>query len=263
MTLSSTSPAVGHALDILTFLSKRVGSVPAAVIIRELGLPRSSAYHILTLLVEKGYALYLAESRGYALGPAGYRLASPYAIHEPVERLARPVLRKLADQHAITVHLGILRGPNTVYLLKESPARGGEEPNLVTAVGVLLPAHLTANGRAVLSHMVPSQVAALYPRASDFVSRTGRGPRSQAELARELKIERDQGYSEETELIEKGLRSAGVAIFDLHNQPIAALSATWRLRIMARDHLEVVRFLREGADKITARLRGDAVPPST
>lgn len=256
MARSSASPAVGHALDILTFLSHHIGSVPAAVIIREVGLPRSSAYHILSVLVEKGFALYLAESRGYALGPAAHRLVSPYAIHERLERLARPVLRRLADEHAITMHLGILHGPNTVYLLKESPTREGEEPQLVTAVGVLLPAHLTANGRAILAQMVPDQVTALYPRLGDFVTRTGRGPRSQADLVRDLQAERERGFSEEIELIEKGLRSAGVAIFDLHDQPIAALSATWRTRILARDPQEVVRFLREGADEITARLRG-------
>lgn len=54
--------------------------------------------------------------------------------------------------------------------------------------------------------MVPAQVAALFPRPADFVSRTGRGPRSQTELLRELAAERAQGFSEEVELIASGLR---------------------------------------------------------
>ena len=257
MTQSSTSPAVGHALDILKYLSEHTGTVSASTVVRELKLPRSSTYHILSLLVEKGFALYLPESRGYALGPAAYRLASSYSPHESLERLARPVLRSIANEQGLTVHLGILRGPNTLYLLKESPSQGtGGEPTLATATGVLLPAHLTANGRAILSYLVPAQVAAVFPRPADFVSRTGKGPRSQVELLRELAAERAQGFSEEVELIAGGLRSAGVAIFDLHAQPVAALSATWRVRVMQRDPAEVVAALREGAAEITRHLNG-------
>ncbi|GAB3624493.1 IclR family transcriptional regulator [Mariniluteicoccus endophyticus] len=254
---TSTSPAVGRALDILTFLSARAGTVPVATLVRELGLPRSSAYHILTVLVDRGFVVYVPEARGYALGAAAFRLASAYTVHEQLERVSRPVMRRVADEVGITVHLGILRGANTMYLLKESPRQVSDaEPDLVTAIGVLLPAHLTANGRSILARMDAPQVKALYARPGDFVSRTGRGPRSYAELVRELAAERDRGWSEEVELVAAGLRSAGVAIFDLHEQPLAALSATWRSRVLTREPEEVAEALRRGADEITRRIQG-------
>ena len=49
---------------------------------------------------------------------------------------------------------------------------------LVTDVGVRLPAHLTASGRAILCHLPAAQVRALYPDRSAFVDRTGVGPES-------------------------------------------------------------------------------------
>ena len=248
---------MGRALDILTYLAHRTGTVEASAIARDLGLPRSSTYHLLTVLTERGFAVYVPEARGYTLGAAAYYLASSYTVHEQLERLARPVLQGLAARLGIVVHLGILRGNNTLYLLKEHPLRDAElEPSLVTAVGVLLPAHLTANGRAILAQLGEAGVRALYARPGDFVSRTGRGPRSLAELLAELAVERERGWSEEIELVTAGLRSAGAAVFDLHGQPVAALSCTWRSRVPLRDSDAVVAALRPAASEITRRLQG-------
>lgn len=253
---SSTSPAVGRALDILSYLAERTGAVPASSIARDLALPRSTTYHILAVLTERGFAVYVPEARGYALGASAYRLTSAFTLHDQLERMSRPVLRTVAATAGITVHLGILRGASTLYLLKEHPPRQSElEPPLVTAVGVLLPAHLTANGRAILAHLPPAQLHALYSRPGDLVSRTGRGPRSVEDLQTALALERAQGWSEEVELIAAGLRSAGAPIFDLHGQPVAALSCTWRSRMALREPSELIAQLVNGAKEITRRLR--------
>ena len=61
---SSTSPAVGRALDIVTYLAQRTGTVAASSIARDLALPRSSVYHILTVLTERGFTVYVPEARG-------------------------------------------------------------------------------------------------------------------------------------------------------------------------------------------------------
>lgn len=258
---SSTSPAVGRALDILMYLAERTGTVEAATISRDLGLPRSSTYHILSVLTEKGFVLYVPEARGYALGAAAFHLSSAYTRHERLERLARPIMRTIATRLGIVVHLGILRGPNTLYLLKEYPPTPGDlEPSLVTEPGVLLPAHLTANGRALLAQLGEANVRALFARPGDFVSRTGRGPRSVTQLLAELAVERERGWSQEVELVTPGLRSAAAPVFDLHDQPLAALSCTWRARIALRQGEEVVDALVTGAAELTRRLAGRAAP---
>ncbi|WP_040161758.1 IclR family transcriptional regulator [Nigerium massiliense] len=257
MAESSASPAVGRALDVLTYLAERTGTVPAATLARDLGLPRSSLYHLLTALTERGFVLHVPEARGYALGAAAYRLASSFTGHEQLERTARPVLTRIAARHEIVVHLGILRGANTLYLAKEHPPRESDlEPTLVTEIGVLLPAHLTANGRAILAQLGPATVRALFARPADFTSRTGRGPRSAAELLAELEAERRRGWSEEVELVTPGLRSAGAPVFDLHGQAIAAVSCTWRSRVALREPGPLVDAVVAGAQEITRRLQG-------
>ena len=256
---SSTSPAVGRALDILTHLGRQTGPVGAAALARDLGLPRSSTYHILTVLAERGFALRVPESRGWVLGGAAYGLTSAYSVHEGLERLSRPVMRALANDQAVTVHLGILRGPLTLYLVKEAPAAASpDEPSLVTAVGVLLPAHLTATGRAILAQLPETTVRALYTRPGDFVSRTGRGPRGLADLLGELAPERERGWSEEVELVTPGFRSVGAAVLDVHGMPIAALSATWRARVPVREVEPIVAAIRAAAAEVSRRLGGPA-----
>lgn len=256
---SSTSPAVGRALDVLQYLARKLEAVPAASIVRDVGIPRSSAYHLLRVLLDRGFVVYLPEARGYALGPAALDLASADVHHDQLERFARPILAATADRIGLTVHLGVLRGHNTLYLIKAQPTRPAEpEPTLVTAVGVQLPGHLTANGRAILAQLGADHVRALFSRPGDFVSRTGRGPRSLAELQTKLDAERAQGYSEERELIAPGLRSAGVAVFDLHDAAVAAVSTTWRARVATHELDDVVDRLRVGAQEITKRLQGRA-----
>lgn len=259
MAASSASPAVGRALDILTLLARQTGAVGASAIARDLGLPRSTTYHLLAVLEERGFVLRLPEARGWALGASAYGLTSAYTPHEGLERLARPVMRSLAAELGVTVHLGILRGPLTMYLLKEAPPAPLEgEPSLVTAVGVLLPAHLTASGRAILAQLPEVTVRALYTRPGDFVSRTGRGPRGLGDLLGGLAPERKRGWSEEVELVTPGLRSVGAAVFDLHRQPVAALSCTWRARVPAREGQPIVEGLLAGAAEVSRRLGAPA-----
>lgn len=256
---SSTSPAVGRALDILSHLARQPGTVEASALARDLRLPRSSTYHLLTVLAGRGFVVHVPETRGWTLGPAAYGLADPLTQHEALERLARPVMRTLAAQLGLSVHLGVLRGPHTLYLAKEAPppTAGREaEPTLVTAAGVLLPAHLTANGRAILAGLPEATVRALYARPADFASRTGRGPRGIADLLAGLPPERERGWSEEVELVSPGLRSAGVAVLDVQGAPVAALSCTWRSRVAPRDPAPIVAALIAGADEVTRRLGG-------
>ncbi|MFD7919881.1 IclR family transcriptional regulator [Streptomyces sp. NPDC059740] len=262
---SSTSPAVGRALDILLHLAGRSGPVRASALARDLGIPRSSAYHILTVLVDRGFVTYLREEQTYGLGVSSFEIGSAYLRHEPLERLARPILRHLAGQLDQTVHLGVLYGAETVYLLKERPATsrtGDADVSLVTDIGVRLPAHLTASGRAVLAHSTQAQLRALFSRPGGLVTRTGRGPRSLSELFQLLKEDRARGWSEEVELVSEGFRSVGVAAFDHQERPVAALSSTWN-RSYCRHRPEHVReVLRQGAARLTAAVAGRAPSPS-
>lgn len=261
---SSASPAVGRALDMLVHLAARPGPVQASALARDLGIPRSSVYHILSVLADRGFVTYLPQEQAYGLGVTSFEVGSAYLRREPLERLARPILRTLAHRLGQPVHLGILDGAETVYLLKELPSAGrsGEADGaLVTDIGVRLPAHLTANGRAILAHASPAQLRALFPRPGDLTSRTGKGPRSLRGLRSILQQDRERGWSQEVDLVTDGFRSMGVAAFDHHQRPVAAISSTWRRYHCRHDTDQVRDILQHGADRLTSAVSGQSPAP--
>jgi len=251
-------PALRRGLAVLRVLAVR-GPVSAAAIARELGLPRSSTYHLLTELESSGFVAHLGAERRYGLGIAAFELGSAYLRHDPLQRLAGPLLRKLVGQAGHTAQLGVLHGNELLYLLKERPAR---PETLVTDVGVRLPAHLTASGRAMLAHLPAAHVRALFPNTSAFVRRTDRGPRSLAELRRTLAIERRRGWAVEDGYVTAGFASVAYPVFDHGARPMAAISVTLRHHCAAEPMVcgatwpELAVHVRQTADQLTVRIGG-------
>lgn len=256
--MSSTSPAVGRALDVLLYLAGKSGPVSGAAVARDLKIPRSSTYHLLDVLIERGFLVHFPDERTYGLGMAAFEIGSAYLRHEPLELLARPVLRRLVAQVGETAHLGVLHGAESLYLLKEQPAVARIPVTLVTDVGVRLPAHLTANGRSILAHLSAAQVRALFPSARGFVDRTGLGPANLPELRRVLSDERRQGWSEEVGHVTEGLQSVAACAFDHSGRPCAAISVTWRQDRTRASRGMLVRSVRQAAVELTSALSGKA-----
>ncbi|MDQ3403006.1 MAG: IclR family transcriptional regulator [Actinomycetota bacterium] len=222
---SSDVPALRRGLAVLRLLAGKAGPVTAVAIARELGLPRSTTYHLLAELAEAGFVTHLPEERRYGLGVAAFELGSAYLRHDPLERLARPILTRLIERTGHPAHLGVLHGRETLYLLREQPA---QPHTVVTDVGVRLPAHLPASGRAMLAHLPAAQVRALFPSQDTFVNRTGRGPHHLPALRGLLTGERRRGWAVEDGYVTPGSASVAAAVFDHGGRPVAAISTTFR-----------------------------------
>jgi len=205
-------------------MATRPAPVAASVVARELGLPRSTVHHLLNTLAEHGFVLHLREERKWALGAAASELAGGFARQQPLARLGRPLVAALADRLGESTHLGVLSGSDVIYIVEE---RAPRRPALVTDVGVRLPAHLTATGRAMLAALPREQVRALYPSTSAFSTRTGRGPGTPAELRELLRSIRATGHASEDGEVTDGTRSVGAAVLDSAGWPIAAVAVTW------------------------------------
>jgi DNA-binding IclR family transcriptional regulator len=251
-------PALRRGLAVLRLLAERAGPVSAATITRELALPRSTTYHLLTELSAAGFVTYLPAERRYALGIAAIELGSAYWRREPLERLAGPILRQLADDQQHTAHLGVLHGNELLYLIKERPRR---PETVVTEAGVRLPAHLTASGRAMLARLPKAQVRVLFPGREDFVRRTGRGPRYLTELRQVLSAETRTGWAVEDGFITRDFASVAYPVVDHSGHPIAAVSMTFRHecpgeRPCGETWPRRAAAVRDVARELTQRLRG-------
>ncbi|TDD53154.1 IclR family transcriptional regulator [Saccharopolyspora elongata] len=247
-------PSVRQAIAVLRRLSASPDPLPAAALARSLGVPRSSMYHLLSVLVDEGLVVHLPEQHRYGLGVGVFELGSAYLRHGPLEHLAGPLLAHLVRAVGDTAHLGILHGPELLYLLKVQP----EHPTtLVTDVGVRMPAELTASGRALLAHLPDAQVRALFPGPDSFVNRTGLGPRSLPELRSLLAAERKQGWSVEDGLITQDVACVAAAAFDHNAHPVAAVAVPFRRQVRPPESWpQLARHVMQTANALTQRLGG-------
>ncbi|WP_243059554.1 IclR family transcriptional regulator [Nocardioides sp. SR21] len=220
----SQVPAATRTLRVLRFLAGQPDPVPLDRIMRACELPRSTTYHLLNAMIEEGFVVHLTDEHRYGLGLAAFEIGSGYARQEPLQRLARRPLATLVDTVGHSAHLAVLHGREVLYVLED---RASGRPPLVTDVGVRLPAHLTASGRAILAGLPSSQVRALYSTAGDFVDRTGRGPRSLSALRTVLSDTRQRGYATEDGEVTDGLASVAVAVLDHNQHPVAAVAVTY------------------------------------
>jgi DNA-binding IclR family transcriptional regulator len=243
-------PAAHQVLAVLGYLARQAGPVPAAAITRDLELPRSTTYQLLATLAESGYVVHLADERRYSLGVAAYELGTGYVRQAPLQRIARVPLGRLVDRTGHTAHLAVLHGREVVYVIEE---RAPGRPPLVTDVGVRLPAHLTASGRAMLAALPAAQIRALFPQPDAFVTRHDVGPRSLSALSRLLVETRRRGYAVEDGEVSPGFASVAAPVLDHNELPVAGLAITFTGTV---DLPAIVAEVRRTAAVVSARLRG-------
>ncbi|XVX19747.1 IclR family transcriptional regulator [Actinomycetota bacterium] len=221
----SKVPAADNTLRVLSHLASRRGPVAAASIASALGLPRSSVYHLLTVMRERGYVVHYPEDGVYGLGLAAYELSGGYLRQAPIARLGHPLITALVDRVGENAHLATLHGRDVIYVIEE---RAPGRPSLVSDEGVRLPAHLTATGRAILAALPRPQVRALYPNRGAFATYGAGGSEwTSLRLKAELERTRARGYAVEEDEITPGLSSVAVVARDHLNLPAAAVAVTF------------------------------------
>ncbi len=241
-------PAATATLRALRFLSAQPVPVPASRIAAEIGLPRSSTYHLLAAMAEEDFVVHYPDDRTWGVGVGAWEVGLAFAQQEPLARLARVPLARLVDRLGQSAHLAVLHGSDVLYVLEE---RAPGRPSLVTDVGVRLPAHLTASGRALLATLPRPQVRALYPDPAAFVTRTDVGPRTPTQLRDLLSQTRRRGHATEDGEVTPGFRSVAVALAAPSVR--AAVAVTWESTAGVAE-TDVVAAVRSTAATLDRRL---------
>ncbi|MEO8556717.1 MAG: IclR family transcriptional regulator [Actinomycetota bacterium] len=250
----ANAPAASQALAVLRLLARHSEPVPASAIARDLGLPRSSVYHLLTVLCDQGFVVHLAEERRYGLGVAAFELGSAYTRQAPLQRFARRPMVRLVDATKHNAHLAVLHGRDVLYVIEE---RAPGRPPLVTDVGVRLPSQLTATGLAMLASLPPQQVRALFPSRDAFVQRHGVGPTALSGLRSLLTQVRRDGFATEDGTVTPDFASVAAPVLDHSGHPVAGIAVTYPAAEVAENQRRFIveQVIRTAAD-LTRRVGG-------
>lgn len=249
-------PAARAALRIVTHLAHHSDPVPASAIARDLALPRSSVYQLIRVLQEEGYVVHYPELRAYGLGQVVAEIGSSVLQASRLARLATPLIERLVAEAPVptVAQLAMLSGADVTYVGQASAPRA---PTTVARVGVRLPAHLTATGRALLAALPAAQVRALFPHRDALITRHGIGPATLGELDAILREARERGWAGEHGEITPEYASVAAAGLDRSGYPSVGLGLTYRSATTdAATEATLGRAVQAAADALTARLSG-------
>lgn len=247
---SSKVRSAERLLDVLGLLARHTRPVPTMTIARECDIPKSSAHHLLNVMRARNFVTYYEVERAWGLGVSVFEIGSAYLRSGPLQRMGRHLLIELTQRTGETSHLAMLHGTEVLYVDKEQP--GGSAPKLVTEVGVRLPAHLTAVGRAILAEQPEAQIRALYAD-HPLVVRTGQGPSSVEELLSELHAIRGRGFALDDQLVTPGICCVAAPVFSHEGISTAAIGVTY-VAAQRADIDEVIARVRDASARLSHNL---------
>ncbi|PZG50336.1 hypothetical protein C1I98_10920 [Spongiactinospora gelatinilytica] len=193
-------PSVARAARILELLASAPEGMTLSEVARALGLPPSSALAICTTLRQAGLAHRTPERR-YMLGPGILALAERYTRGGLPALFMRACRDALPDARE-TVVLAVREWHEVVYLAQ----RPGNRPLAVNYhLGMRLPAHTTASGKAALSTVSDAEVREIYSLPSSSGVDVDL-------LIEDLRKTRDRGYAIDDEETAPGMVCLGVPI---------------------------------------------------
>jgi DNA-binding IclR family transcriptional regulator len=150
--------ATKKALYLLEAVCDSQGPVGLTELASRLELSRTTAFRHLKVLERNGFVLQMADRR-YLPGFMVFRLGRRERQWRTNRYLATPLIRRLAHETGMTVHLGALEGSQVIYLMKISPT---EDYAVFTREGMRLDAHATALGKAMHAFQNEDDVRAIY-----------------------------------------------------------------------------------------------------
>lgn len=236
-----------RVLTLLQLLYER-GELRVADAAGELGVARSTAHRLLTMLRHHE----LARQDGHHVYRAGRPLtATDAATPGPdIRVLVHEELRGLVDQSGETAHLVTLEGNGVRFV---DGVEGTQALRCGTRLGLLLPAHATSGGKALLAELPVEQVHRLYPRGLPRSDTTAIA--DLPELLRELARVRRRGYATNCGESEPGLTAVGCCLRDGSGNTVGALAlAAPSVRCDRSRITEFARRLQEAAQRINAQL---------
>lgn len=120
------------------------------------GLSKATISRLTYTLAARGLLLYDTDLRRYRLGSTALSLGYPLLASLRVRQLARPLMKRLADQVGGSVSLGLRDRLQMVYV---ETSRGHDAIAFRPDIGASLPMLSTAMGRAWLCQAAPDERA--------------------------------------------------------------------------------------------------------
>ncbi|GAB3543454.1 transcriptional regulator, IclR family [Actinopolyspora lacussalsi subsp. righensis] len=241
--------SVDRAVTILELVARN-GEVGITEIAGELGVHKSTASRLVSVLETRGLVEQLKDRGKYVIGFGVVRLAGAATERMDLPRLGAPYCDSLAAELGETVNIAIRDHDVAINI---SQARGTASVTAHNWVGQRTPLHATSSGKVLFAHAPNEDREDLL--GEELQRYTARTITDSEELRKEFQaIERD-GYATSYEELELGLNAAAVAVYNHNGGVIAALSASGpSYRFSRRRMRELVDAMTVASKELSAQL---------
>ncbi|MGP4019857.1 IclR family transcriptional regulator [Saccharopolyspora sp. 5N708] len=241
--------SVDRAVTVLELLARN-GEAGITEIAGELGVHKSTASRLVSVLESRGLVEQLGERGKYAIGFGIVRLAGAATERMDLPRLGRPFCEQLALDLGETVNIAIRDNDVAINI---SQARGTAAVTAHNWVGQRTPLHATSSGKVLLAHAPPDDQDELLVRQLERY--TTRTVTNAGQLRKDFELIVRDGYATSYEELELGLNAAAVAVHNHEGDVIAALSASGPSYRFSRKRMrDVVGAMRVAAKELSSQL---------
>src|SRR5262245_26333256 len=225
-----TVDAAAKALELLSAFSFREPRLSLAELASRTGIPRATAFRLLSTLEHSGYLVKIHGA--YQPGIKCFVLGNIVAGGLDLRETAHPHVVALRDLTRETTQIAILDHWQVVYLDRVlSPEPVGY---MRARAGAILPAYCTGLGKTLLAYRPESEVES-WAATQKFPALTPTTITSAKRLMKELRLIRERGYGVDLEEREKGVCCIAAPICNHTGDVVAAISVAGPRERMPRE----------------------------
>lgn len=242
--------SVGKAFEIIEMLSRYPSGLTISYISSELGWSKSTVHRFLSTLLELGY-VGQKQDGSYRLSLKFLAISNSLINSLELRDVAKPFLKRLAEEASADVHLATLEGFDAVFVDRVD----GSAPLTTNFhIGRRAPAYCTAVGKVILAEISEDE---LDRRASSNIFQlfTHNTITSLPELKAQLAIIREQGFAVDNSEHNVEIGCIASAIKDSRAKPLAAVSVSGSAeKILGENASNLARLVKECAKRISFEL---------
>ncbi|TWB15911.1 IclR family transcriptional regulator [Rhizobium sp. ERR 1071] len=212
---------LGKLVSLLDLVALADGPMRFTDILSLSDQPRGTLHRQLSHLVEEGLLEVDRDGR-YLIGLRLLTLASRSWARNEFRAVAEPHLHRLQEVTGETVHLGVLRGTEVIYLDK---VEGRQSVRMYSQVGNASPAYCTGVGKAALSALDDAELDARIS-CLEYRPYTEHTLRNVSELLFDVSEIRKRGYAFDLEEHESGICCVAAPIRSDDGHMLAGVSVT-------------------------------------
>ncbi len=214
--------SVERTLTIVELLSDYNDGLGITDISNGVELHKSTVHRLLGTLIYKGYVIQDADTNKYRLTLKFYEIGNKRVENIGILEASKPYTKALMQSINEVVHLVVRDGIDIVYVDK---VEANNTIRMASRIGKRSPMYCTSVGKAMLANMSDLEVSKIWAQ-SEIIKLTDNTIVDFDELKKALEIIKNDGYAEDDEENEIGVRCIGAPVFNREGGIEGAISVS-------------------------------------